>query len=154
MEGVNLAPDIRWENMSSHITDIAVAAKDRLVPYLPLLMNGAVTQIGKSSVEIAVKEIWKIIETVLKAKDDARIAAEQLVAKPDSEPRRAVFLEELETLLNENPDLANAIAQIMAESNIGTQINQLSTGNGAQTIGQVLGGKVFGNVAGNLTIHE
>lgn len=140
--------------MSSDITDIALAAKDHLVPYLPLLMNGAVTQIGKSGVEIVVKEIWKIIETVLKAKDDARIAAEQLVAKPDSEPRRAVFLEELETLLNENPDLAKAIAQIMAEGNIETQINQSSTGDGIQMIGQMLGGKVFGNVAGNLTIHE
>jgi hypothetical protein len=140
--------------MSSHITDIALAAKDHLAPYLPLLMNGALTQIGKSGVEIAVKEIWKKLEPLLKAKDDARIAAEQLVAKPESEPRRAVFLEELETLLKENPDVAREIAQILAGSNIGTQINQTSTGNGAQTIGQVLGGKVFGNVAGNFTIHE
>ncbi len=140
--------------MSSHITDIAIAAKDCLIPYLPLLMNGAFTQIGKSSVEIVVKEIWKKIEPVLKAKDDARIAAEQLVAKPDSEPRRAVFQEELEILLKENPDLAREISQVLAKSNIGIQINQTSTGDGVQMIGQVSEGKVFGNVAGNLTIHE
>ena len=140
--------------MSSHTTDIVLAVKDHLVPYLPLLMNGALTQIGKSGVEIAVKEIWKKLEPLLKVKDDARIAAEQLVAKPESEARRAVFQEELETLLKENPDVAREIAQILAGSNIGTQINQISTGNGAQTIGQVLGGKVFGNVDGNLTIHE
>jgi hypothetical protein len=138
--------------MNSHITDIALAAKDHLVPYLPLLMNGAVTQIGKSGVEIAVKQIWEKLEPALKG--DARAAAEQVAAKPESEPRKAVFLEELETLLNENPDLVKAIAKIMAESNTGTPINQLSIGNGTQTIGQVLGGKVFGNVAGNLTIHE
>jgi hypothetical protein len=140
--------------MSSHLTDIALAAKDHLAPYLPLLMNGAFTQIGKSGVEITAKEIWKKLEPVLKTKDDARIAAEQLVSKPDSEGRKAVFQEELETLLKENPNVAKEIAQILAESNIGTQINQISTGNGAQTIGQVLGGKVFGNVDGNLTIHE
>jgi hypothetical protein len=134
--------------MNSHITDIALAAKDHLVPYLPLLMNGAITQIGKSGVEIAVKQIWEKLEPALKG--DVRAAAEQVAAKPESEPRKAVFLEELETLLNENPDLAKTIAQIMAESNIGTQINQLSTGDGAQNIGQVLGGKVFGN----LNIHE
>jgi hypothetical protein len=138
--------------MNSHITDIAIAAKDHLAPYLPLLMNGAVTQIGKSGVEIAVKQIWEKLEPTLKG--DARAAAEQVAAKPESEPRKAVFLEELETLLNENPDLAKAIAQIIAKSNMGRQINQISTGDGAQNIGQVLGGKVFGNVAGNLTIHE
>lgn len=138
--------------MNSHITDIALAAKDHLVPYLPLLMNGAATQIGKSGVEIAVKQIWEKLEPTLKG--DARVAAEQVSAKPESEPRKAVFLEELETLLNENPDLAKAIAQIIAKSNMGKQINQISTGDGAQNIGQVLGGKVFGNVAGNLTIHE
>ena len=148
----NLFLDIRQKNMSGHITDIALAAKEHLAPYLPLLMNGAITQIGKSSIEIAVKQIWEKLEPVLKG--DARAAAEQVAAKPESEPRKAVFLEELETLLNENPDLAKAIAKIMAESNSGTPINQLSTGDGVQMIAQVLGGKVFGNVAGNLTIHE
>jgi hypothetical protein len=138
--------------MNSHITDIALAAKDHLAPYLPVLMNGAITQIGKSGVEIAVKQIWEKLEPVLNG--DARTAAEQVAAKPESEPRKAVFLEELETLLNENPDLAKAIAQIIAKSNMRTQIKQSSTGDGAQNIGQVLGGKVFGNVAGNLTIHE
>jgi hypothetical protein len=56
--------------------------------------------------------------------------------------------------LPENPDLAKAIAKIMAEKNSRTQNNQLSTGDGVQMIAQVLGGKVFNNVAGDLTIHE
>jgi hypothetical protein len=141
-------------NHTPDVVNLAISLQEQLALYLPLLMNGAFTQIGKSGVEITVKEIWKKIEPVLKATDDARIAAEQLVAKPESEPRRAVFQEELETLLKENPDVAREIAQILAGSNIGTQINQIATGNGAQTIGQVLGGKVFGNVDGNLTIHE
>jgi hypothetical protein len=141
-------------NNLNYLTDIALAVKDYLAPYLPLLMNGAFTQIGKSGVEITIKEIWQNLEPVLKAKDDARIAAEQLVVKPESEPRRAIFLEELEILLKENPDLAREISQILAKSNIGTEINQTSTGEGVQMIGQALGGKIFGNVAGNLTIHE
>lgn len=53
-------------------------------------------------------------------KGNAKIAAEQVAAKPESEACQAVFQEELETLLKENPDLAQAIAQIMAERTIET----------------------------------
>jgi hypothetical protein len=127
--------------MHSHIPDVlnlAISLKEQLVPYLPLLTEGVSQGIGKGAGEIAVKKIWEKLEPALKG--NAKIAAEQVAAKPESEARQAVFQEELETLLKENPDLAQAIAQIMAERTE-TQISQVSRGNGA-TIGQVLGGNV------------
>jgi len=60
--------------------------------------------------------------------------------------------------LKENPDLAEEIAEILAERTLdGTsrlQIIQTITGNQNQVIGQVTGGKVFGSVTGNVTISE
>lgn len=135
-----------------------------LSPYLPFLMKlgekaaeSASSKIGTDAWETA-KKIWEKLHPKLEAKDDARAAAEQVAAKPESGDRKAVFQEELETLLKDNPDLAKAIAQIMAESSpsgtSGLQINQTVTGNENQAIGQVTGGKVFGGVTGNVTISE
>jgi hypothetical protein len=127
--------------MHSHIPgvlNLAISLREQLIPYLPLLTEGASQGIGKGAGEIAVKKIWEKLEPSLKG--NAKIAAEQVAAKPESEARQAVFQEELETLLKENPDLAQAIAQIMAERTE-TQISQVSRGNGA-TIGQVTGGNV------------
>jgi len=54
------------------------------------------------------------------------------------------------------PQLAEAIAQIMQEDapdgTPGTQIVQHVTGNQNQVIGQMMGGTVFGNVTGNVTL--
>ncbi|EKU98235.1 hypothetical protein Lepto7375DRAFT_7498 [Leptolyngbya sp. PCC 7375] len=62
--------------------------------------------------------------------------------------------EELEALLNENPQLAEAITKIMQEDapdgTPGTQIVQTVTGDKNQTIGQVFGGTVVGNVEGDV----
>lgn len=143
--------------------DIA-ALSALLSSFLPSLMKlggkaveSASSKIGTDGWEM-VKKIWEKLHPKLEAKDDAKIAAEQVAAKPESEARKAVFKEELETLLKENPDLAKEIAQILAETDsdnkFGLQINQTVTGNQNQVIGQVTGGKVFGNVKGNVTISE
>jgi hypothetical protein len=135
-----------------------------LSPCLPFLMKlggkaaeSASSKIGTDTWETA-KKIWEKLHPKLETKNDARVAAEQVAAKPESEARKAVFQEELESLLKENPDLAKAIAQIMAESSpsgtYGLQINQMVTGNENQAIGQVTGGKVVGSVKGNVTISE
>lgn len=141
-----------------------------LAPFLPALMNlgskaleGAATKAGETTgtklTENALnkaKAIWQKLFPQVEAKADARLAAEQVAAKPDSKARQAVLQEELETLLKENPDLAEAIAQIMQEDapdgTPGTQIVQHVTGNQNQVIGQVTGGTVFGNVTGNVTL--
>jgi len=137
---------------------------DFLKPYLPFLMEMGVKAAGSASEKFGedvwetAKKIWERLRPKLEAKDDARIAAEQVAAKPDSKARKDVFQEELETLLKENPDLAEEIAEILAERTLdGTsrlQIIQTITGNQNQVIGQVTGGKVFGSVTGNVTISE
>jgi hypothetical protein len=143
--------------------DIA-ALSSLLSSCLPFLIKlggkaaeSASSKIGTDAWETG-KKLWEKIHPKLEAKADARIAAEQLAIKPESEARKAVFHEELETLLKENPDLSKEIAKILAEASPDIksqlQINQSVSGNENQVIGQVTGGKVFGNVKGNVTISE
>lgn len=143
-----------------------------LAPFLPTLLNlgakaaaGVAAKAGETAgtklTEDAfnkAKAIWEKLFPKVEAKEDAKIAAEQVAAKPDSTARQAVLQEELESLLEENPDLAAAIAKIMEEDapdgTPGTQIVQHVTGDQNQVIGQMTGGKVFGNVTGNITLNE
>lgn len=98
---------------------------------------------------IKAQKIWERLFPKVEEKKDLKISMEQLAAKPDSAAPQAVFQEELETLVNENLDLAEVIARIMQEDapdgTPGTQILQNVTGNKNQVIGQVLGGKGVGN---------
>lgn len=126
-----------------------------LTPFLPFLIK-----LGEKSAETAgsklgedawntAKKIWEKLHPKVEAKEDAKVAVEQVAAKPDSKPRQAVFQEELETLLKENPDLVEAIAQIMDEGSLdptGTQINQTITNTKGQVTGQMTGGKSIGNI--------
>jgi hypothetical protein len=133
-------------------TDLALTVREHLVPYLPLLIEGTLKGIGKSTGEITVKEIWGKLEHKLNAKNDARQAVANIVAKPDSKARQEVFQEELEALLIENPDLAQELIKILEESVGSVNINQSISGNNNQTIGQMSGGKVIGKVAGNINL--
>lgn len=126
-----------------------------LSPCLPFLMKlgekaaeSASGKIGEDSWNTA-KKIWDKLHPKIEAKEDAKIAAEQLAAKPESEARKAVFQEELETLLKENPGLAEAIAKIMqegTEATSGTEINQTINNTKGQVTGQQTGGKSIGNI--------
>ena len=105
-------------------------------------------KIGEDSWNTA-KKIWDKLHPKIEAKEDAKIAAQQLAAKPDSETRKAVFQEELEILLKENPDLADAIAQILQEkpeATGGTPIIQTIKNTKGQVTGQMSGGKSIGNI--------
>lgn len=126
-----------------------------LSPFLPFLIKfgeKSAETVGSKFGEEAwntAKKIWDKLHPKIEAKDDAKIATEQLAAKPESEARKAVFQEELETLLKENPDLAEAIAQILQEkpeATSGTQINQTTNNTKGQVIGQMTGGKAIGNI--------
>jgi transketolase len=133
-----------------------------LTPFLPFLIKfgeksaeSVASKFGEDSWNKA-KKVWDKLQPKVEAKEDAKVAAEQVAAKPDSKARQAVFQEELETLLQENPDLVEAIAQIMQESSptaSGTQNMQTVTNNEgqAQAINQMKGEKVIGRIDG--TIH-
>ena len=125
-----------------------IALTALLSPCLSFLMKlgekaaeSAAGKVGEDSWNTA-KKIWDKLQPKIEAKEDAKIAAEQLAAKPESEARKAVFQEELETLLKENPDLADAIAKIMqekTEATSGTQINQTINNTKGQVMGQMTG---------------
>jgi hypothetical protein len=110
------------------------------------------SKIGQDAWETA-KKIWAKIHPKINEKEDAKTATDQLAAKPDSAARKAVFQEELETLLKENQGLAEAIAKILQESNPiapSVQINQTVANNEGQVIGQMTGGKAIGRIDGNV----
>jgi transketolase len=133
-----------------------------LTPFLPFLIKfgeksaeSVASKFGEDSWNKA-KKVWDKLHPKVEAKEDAKVAAEQVAAKPDSKARQAVFQEELETLLKENPDLVEAIAQIFQEkapTASGTQNVQTVTNNEgqAQAINQMKGEKVIGRIDG--TIH-
>lgn len=130
-----------------------------LSPCLPFLVKlgdktieSAGSKIGPDTWEMA-KKIWAKLHPKLAAKEDAKIAMEQLAAKPESEARKAVFQEELEAIFQEHPDLAATITQLLQESAPTTatvQINQSIDHNEGQVIGQMRGGKAIGRVDGNI----
>ena len=137
-----------------------------LTPFLPHLLKlggqaaSTVTDVvsekfGEAAWSKAQK-IWGCLRPKVEEKEDLKVAATQVATKPNSTARQAVFQEELEALLSEDPDLATAIAQIMAEETAdgtpGTQIVQNVVGNKNQAIGQVFGGKVIGSVEGDVTM--
>jgi transcription elongation factor GreA-like protein len=126
--------------------DIAVLTAF-LAPFLPFLMKlgnkvveGAAQKSGEDGWDKA-KAVWEKLHPKVEAKEEAKLAVQQVVAKPESEARIAVLQEELETLLKENPDLAAAIAKIMqsdseaATSNV-TNIAQ-KMGDNANVVGQM-----------------
>ena len=129
-----------------------------LSPCLPFLLKlgeksaeGAANKIGEDTWNKA-KKIWEKLQPQVEVKEDAKIAAQQLAAKPESKARKAVFQEELETLLQENSSLAEAIAQILEEGSpkkeSGTIIfDQDFHGDGNQNIGYV--GSVSGGISGH-----
>jgi hypothetical protein len=131
--------------------DIAVLTTF-LAPFLPFLVKlgnkaaeAAAEKFGEDGWNKA-KAVWEKLHPKVEAKEEAKLAVQQVVAKPESEARIAVLREELETLLKENPDLETAIAQIMesdspAKSSV-TNIdlqgqNTQSAGDNAKQIGQI-----------------
>lgn len=130
-----------------------------LSPCLPFLIKmgeksaeGAAGKIGVDVWEKA-KRIWEKLYVSGDEKNDIKIAAEQLAAKPDSEARKSVFQEELETLLEKYPDVAEEIAKIMNEGQpIATvgKVTQTVMANEGQVVGIMSGGKAIGRIDGNI----
>ncbi|MEB3233553.1 MAG: hypothetical protein VKJ64_21270 [Leptolyngbyaceae bacterium] len=107
-------------------------------------------------------KIWQRLYPSIESKDDLNVATQQVAAKPDSKARQAVFQEELETLLQNQPELMVAIAQIMTEEASGDtdKIQQTIGSVDGQVIGEMKGGKnttidsVEGQVVGEMSGGE
>ncbi|MDX2228425.1 MAG: CHAT domain-containing protein [Leptolyngbyaceae cyanobacterium bins.349] len=133
-----------------------------LAPFLPVLMEtneaafaDLIEKFGEDAWHRA-KAMWTQLQPEVEFYPDLKMAATQLIAKPDSKSRQSVLQEELEALLHEKPTLARSLTQIL-QKNTSTgasspHITQTTTGNQNQVIGQVSGGPVLGNVTGTIII--
>lgn len=133
------------------MVDVIILTKF-LSPFLPYLLklgdkaaSEAANKFGGEAWEKA-KAIWSKLRPKVEAKEEAKVAVQQVAAKPESEARQLVLQEELETLLKHKPDLATVIAQIMesdaAAHSDGTDIkvqgqNTQTAGDNAKQIGQI-----------------
>jgi len=141
-----------------------------LAPFLPALMKlgtkaleGAATKAGETTgtklTENGLnkaKAIWEKLFPKVEVKEAAKEAAEDVAKSPDDADSQAALRVQLKKILEADPDLAEAIAHILAadapDGTPGTQIVQHVTGNQNQVIGQMTGGTVLGNITGNVTI--
>lgn len=141
-----------------------------LAPFLPTLMklggkvlDVAVTKSGETAgtqlTEKALNKasaIWEKLFPKVEAKESAKEAAEDVAKAPTDEDAQAALRLQLKKILEADPALAEAIAQLMQEDapdgTPGNQIVQHVTGNQNQVIGQVTGGKVIGNITGNVNL--
>ena len=110
------------------------------------------SKIGADAWETA-KKIWDKLRPKVEEKKSVLSAVEAVVESPDDEDCKEFFQKQLQKLIKENPDLAEAIAKILQESPpiaTGVQINQTVTNNEGQVIGQMTGGKAIGRIDGNV----
>lgn len=143
--------------------DVVALTMTLLGACLPSLMKlvdkaaeGAGSKIGADAWEAA-KKVWEKLYPKIAEKEDAKIAAERFAAQPESVGRKAYFQEELEKLFSENPDVEEAIAQILNKQPLPTdsapihqQIGQVE----GQVVGQMTGGVSIGKIHADKVIGE
>jgi len=110
------------------------------------------SKIGADAWETA-KKIWDKLRPKVEEKKSVLSAVEAVAESPDDEDCKEFFQKQLQKLLKENPELAEAIAKILQESPpipTGVQINQTVANNEGQVIGQMTGGNAIGRIDGNV----
>jgi hypothetical protein len=137
-----------------------------LSPFLPSLLNlggkavikateSASGKFGEAAFAKA-QAIWAKLSPKVEAKEAAKEAAIDVANSPEDKDSQAALRVQLKKLLEQDEELMKAIEQILKEDapdeTSGTQIMQNVTGNQNQVIGQVLGGKVIGNITGDVTM--
>lgn len=135
-----------------------------LTPFLPYLLK-----LGQGAAETATEtaankfgdaawkkaqSVWAILSPKVETKASAQEAATDVANDPEDADAQAALRNQLKKLLANNEALASKLATIFqSDNNIPTtQITQNVNGNQNQTIGQISGGQVFGNVTGSVII--
>jgi hypothetical protein len=99
--------------------------------------------------------IWNRLRPKLEGKASAMEAATDVADHSGDWDLQIALRVQLKKLLDQDEALYNAIAQIFQadtpDISPRTEISQTVRGNRNQVIGQVSGGQVFGNIAGNVT---
>jgi hypothetical protein len=134
-------------------------------PFLPFLLKLGGKAVEKSTESASAKfgeaafgkaqAVWGKLSPHVEAKESVKEAAIDVANNP-SDRTQLVLEVQLEKLLKQDEELMKAIKQILVadapDGTAGTQIVQNVTGNQNQVIGQVLGGKVIGNITGDVTM--
>jgi len=138
--------------------DVVSLVVSVLSPFLPKLIGKAVesagAQIGTDGWNQA-KKIWDLLHPEIEAKPEVMRSVNAVAKLPDDADFRNDLQNDLQQLLADNPNLAEAISQILKNDQLpapetGTQINQTVTTNEGQIIGQMTGGKVIGRIDGTI----
>jgi uncharacterized protein YqeY len=127
-----------------------------LAPCLPFFLklgnkaaDKAAEKVGEKSVEVAGK-LWSKLRPKVEAKEAAKEAVEDIANDPENAALQTVLQVQLGKILNQNPDLAQEIAQLLEEAKAevgGTHIKQTVIGDRNQVIGSMSGNaKAIGNV--------
>jgi hypothetical protein len=143
-----------------------VALTAFISPFMPFLLKlggkaaekateSAAGKFGEASWGKA-QAIWTKLSPKVEAKEAALEAATDVANAPEDKDLQVALRVQLKKLLEQDEALERAIAQILQEDGPdgtpGVQIVQTVTGDRNQVIGQVTGGKVIGNITGDVTM--
>jgi CHAT domain len=130
-------------------------------PFLPSLLNPHDREIDlptASSAAQTARAIWEKLGSKIAAKPAAQEAEIDLVNRPEDKDLQAALRVQLKKILDRDPELSEVIDRILQADAMdrptGVKIQQNITGDRNQTLGQVSGGNVFGNIAGNVVIGQ
>lgn len=144
-----------------------VTISSLLIPWLPALLKkagesavgSAAGQMGKDTWEQA-KAIWAKLHPKIEAEAGAKVAAEELAKNPEDPIWKAPFQQKLTEILENDPELKAAIAEILESTDAAganTQIRQeIGTVERGQAIGEMTNSKavnIGGNVGGDANIE-
>jgi esterase/lipase superfamily enzyme len=144
------------EFVGTHLNKMDIVTLTALLaPHLPTLMKlggkaaeSAASKIGTDTWEAA-KKIWDKLSPTVEKKEATKEAATDLANNPEDQDLQAALRVQLKKLLEQDKELEDAIAKILADASpeviAGVQITQNVTGDANQIIGQVTDGKVFGH---------
>lgn len=120
-----------------------------LIPYLPALLKkvseselvGSVGELGQAGWERACK-LWNALQPKLEKELSAKLAAEELAKNPEDDTWKKPFEAKLAEMIEKDPQLQEAIANILAEAQ-----QDASSPGIQQTINEMKGGQVIGNMS-------
>ncbi|MFP4319892.1 MAG: hypothetical protein ACLFM4_15545 [Phormidium sp.] len=120
-----------------------------LIPYLPALLKkvgeselvASVGELGQAGWEQACK-LWQALQPKLEQEMAAKLAAEELAKNPDDDTWKKPFEAKLAEMIEKDPQLQEAIAQILAEAE-----QEAGSPGVQQTIGEMKGGQAIGNMS-------
>lgn len=139
-----------------------------ITPFLPYLLNlgtGTTDPVTESAAskfnEVSwqkAQAIWAALSPKIEAKNSAKEAIIDVANHPEDEDYQAALRVQLKKLLASDEALANQLTKILQSDTPNntpiTRITQTVNGNQNQTIGQISGGQVFGNVTGSVVISN